>query len=91
MALPVEMAAIQTIAWIRQRCPHSSSCPGCCPTCTANKKNVRFHPVPLTQYLLATVMRILLPQYDTMASTGLLRLTLFWGAMGGAGELLREA
>lgn len=40
----------------------------------ASKKKLKFHPVPLTQYLFATVIKMLLPQYAKMESIGLLRL-----------------
>lgn len=48
--------------------------------CMASRKKLKFHPVPLTQYLFATVIKMLLPQYAKILSTGLLRLMVA-GAM----------
>ena len=40
-------------------------------TCTASKKKLRLKCVPLTTYLFATIIKMLLPQYATMDMAGL--------------------
>lgn len=61
------------------------------PTCTAKRKKLRFHPVPLTQNLFDTVIKILLPQYAKMDSTGLLRFTVGVDILGEDGADLRAS
>lgn len=57
-------------------------------TCTQSKKKLRLKSSPLSTYLFVTVIKMLLPQYERMGTTGLFAIgdAAAMAGFGGGGE-----